>query len=238
MAGKIRDDFLAATKRAVANRAGNRCSNPTCRLLTNRPDPIHVDKFLNLGVAAHIRAASPGGPRYDATMSREQRRSAENAIWLCNTCSKVIDDSPDAFTVDGLHAWKRNAEMAASRDSKVTADHVGSAIVELEALRLEILRFSYYWQGSDPVNEWPSESSFEESSRKILKHSHSRIAAYEEQISPRISEALSLATAILGPDSAEVQNLASVSKYARTNYLSMMGCARALQNVKDVLAMR
>ncbi|WP_345963695.1 hypothetical protein ABDE16_27655 [Streptomyces sp. BRB040] len=171
-------------------------------------------------------------------MSQEQRRSAENAIWLCNTCSKVIDDSPDAFTVDGLHAWKINAEMAASRDSKVTADHVGSAIVELEALRLEILRFSYYWQSVDPAHEWPSKSSFEESTQKGLKHSQSRIVAYEEQISPRISDALSLAMAILGPDSAEVQNLASVSQYAQTNYLSMLECARALQKVKDVLAMR
>ncbi|MGW2925267.1 hypothetical protein ACWC8S_10130 [Streptomyces fungicidicus] len=171
-------------------------------------------------------------------MSREQRRSAENAIWLCSTCSKVIDDSPDAFTVDGLHAWKRNAEIAASRDSKVTSDRVGSVIVELEALRLEILRFSYYWQSSDPVNEWPSKSSFEESTQKILKHSRSRIAAYEEQISPRVSDALGLVTVILGPDSAEVRNLASASEYAQTNYLSMVDCARALQKVKDALAMR
>ncbi|MDX3587677.1 hypothetical protein [Streptomyces europaeiscabiei] len=197
-----------------------------------------MDKFLNLGVAAHIRAASPGGPRYDATMSPEQRRSAENAIWLCNTCSKVIDDSPDAFTVDGLNAWKVNAEMTASRDSKVTADHVGSAIVELEALRLEILRFSSYWQSFDPANEWPSKSPFEEVSRNIIKHSQLRIAAYEEQLSPCISDALSLAMVILGPDSTEVKNLASVSEYARTNYLSMMECARALQKVKDVLTMR
>ncbi|MEU6160410.1 hypothetical protein [Streptomyces sp. NPDC047130] len=140
--------------------------------------------------------------------------------------------------MDGLHAWKINAEMAASRDSKVTADHVGSAIVELEALRLEILRFSSYWQSFDPAHEPPLKLSFEEHSRNISRHSQLRVAAYEEQISPRISDTLSLATIILGPDGAEVRNLASVSEYARTNYLSMMECARALQKVKDVLAMR
>lgn len=233
-----RDDFSAATKKAVANRAGNRCSNPTCRLLTNRPDPAHIDKFLNLGVASHISAASPGGPRYDAVMSPERRRSAENAIWLCRTCSKVIDDSPEAFTLEGLQAWKRNAEIAASRDSKVTADHVGDLLVELEVVRVEILRFCSYWQSFDPLNEWPGKSSFEERVEKSTVHSNMRRAAYHEQLSPRISAALSAARLILGSENDEVANLEEVSMCADTNYLTMIECAKTLQEMKEVLAMR
>lgn len=233
-----RDDFSAPTKKTVANRVGNRCSNPTCRLLTNRPDPMHVDKFLNLGVAAHIRAAARGGPRYDAVMSPEERKSPENAIWLCLSCSKVIDASPDAFTVDGLLAWKRNAELVAVRDSKVTADHVGTLLVEIEAARIELLRFCSYWQSVDPLNELPSRLPFEELTEKLLQHSRLQRAAYHEDMVPRVSAVLSAVQLILGSDNEEVENLASVFEYAETNYLTMMDCARALQKVKELVAMR
>lgn len=189
-------------------------------------------------MASHIRAASPGGPRYDVSMSPDQRRSAENAIWLCLSCSKVIDASPDAFTEDGLLAWKKNAEMAAVRDSKVTSDHVGTLLVEVEAARMELLRFCSYWQSSDPSNEWPSKSSFEELSEKMTAHSNLRRAAYHEEITPRISAVLSAVKSILGPDNDEVINLTRAFECAETNYLTMFDCAKALQKTKDVLAMR
>ena len=40
---------------------------------------------------AHICAAAQGGPRYDASMTPEERKSFENGIWLCQSCSKLID---------------------------------------------------------------------------------------------------------------------------------------------------
>lgn len=55
-----RDDFSESTKRLLANRAGVRCSNPNCRQPTSgaNTDP---NKSTNIGVAAHICAAAPGG---------------------------------------------------------------------------------------------------------------------------------------------------------------------------------
>src|SRR4051812_16178668 len=43
---------------------GFRCSNPACRKPTSGPleDPA---KAINIGVAAHITAAAPDGPRYN-----------------------------------------------------------------------------------------------------------------------------------------------------------------------------
>jgi len=75
------DDFSEQVKRAVAARAGNLCSNPECRASTSGPqdDP---SKSVNLGVAAHITAASPGGPRYDPGLSPEERSSAQNGMHL------------------------------------------------------------------------------------------------------------------------------------------------------------
>ena len=76
------DDFSEPVKRNLALRAGGLCSNPECRASTSGPqdDPA---KAVNVGVAAHITAASPGGPRYDANLAPEERSSSSNGIWLC-----------------------------------------------------------------------------------------------------------------------------------------------------------
>jgi hypothetical protein len=66
-----RDDFSTKTIEALAKRVGALCSNPDCGRPTLGP---HSDPgaWTNLGVAAHIVAASPGGPRADSTMTAEQ----------------------------------------------------------------------------------------------------------------------------------------------------------------------
>ena len=87
----MRDDFAENVKRIVAERVANRCSRPDCRAATSGPQ-VDPTKSLNLGVAAHITAASPGGPRYDPTLSSEQRSSPDNAIWLCQGCAKLVDN--------------------------------------------------------------------------------------------------------------------------------------------------
>ena len=111
----MRDDFPAVTKDLLAKRVGYRCSNPSCRQPTSGPhdDPT---KTVNVGVAAHITAASPGGPRYDASLSATQRRSAENGIWLCQKCAKLVDNDPERYTLEELLRWKREAEETAIRE--------------------------------------------------------------------------------------------------------------------------
>ena len=88
---KNRDDFSPKTKRALALRVGHICSNPDCEEHTSGPTVVE-DDYSNTGVAAHICAAAPGGPRYDPLMSAEQRASASNGIWLCASCSVKIDE--------------------------------------------------------------------------------------------------------------------------------------------------
>jgi hypothetical protein len=46
-------------------------------------------------------------------MSPEQRSAADNAVWLCQTCAKLIDDDPARFAADVLRDWKRKGEAAA-----------------------------------------------------------------------------------------------------------------------------
>lgn len=56
--------------------AGDSCSNPTCRVHT-LGSAFLAENSVSIGEAAHIYAASPGGPRYSDGMSEELRRSYE-----------------------------------------------------------------------------------------------------------------------------------------------------------------
>jgi hypothetical protein len=101
-----RDEFTPKTKRAIERQARGHCSNPGCRRLT-RAATSDGKEEINIGEAAHICAAAPGGPRYDPNMTPEQRRSPENGIWLCNVDAEAVDSKDSKFTVEELREWKR-----------------------------------------------------------------------------------------------------------------------------------
>jgi hypothetical protein len=110
----MRDDFPPYIQRTLAARVGHRCSNPTCRAQTQGPRSA-PEASVNIGVAAHITAAAPRGPRYDPALSPARRRAAGNGIHLCQNCAKLIDNDPDRYSADVLQTWKRNAEAEADR---------------------------------------------------------------------------------------------------------------------------
>ncbi|HEV2804780.1 MAG TPA: hypothetical protein VGW57_07615 [Chthoniobacterales bacterium] len=112
---KTRDDFDAATKIALAERVGHRCSRPDCGQVTVGPSDESPNARSRIGVAAHIAAAAPGtgARRYDSTMSSNERRSISNGIWLCQKCAKLIDTDEIRFPAVLLHEWRRQAELRA-----------------------------------------------------------------------------------------------------------------------------
>ncbi len=115
-----RDDFSLATKETLAKRVGWRCSNPSCHKLTSGPHE-EAHKSINIGVAAHITAAAPGGKRYDVSLSSEQRKSIENGMWLCQNCGKLIDSDEHEYSVRVLLSWKREAERQAKLEVEQSA---------------------------------------------------------------------------------------------------------------------
>lgn len=96
-------------------RVAHRCSNPDCRVPTIGPGD-GSDGVAHFGKAAHITAASPGGPRYLASISSSERSSFDNGIWLCSNCATEIDAAPYSYPTELLHEWKRLAEEAARRE--------------------------------------------------------------------------------------------------------------------------
>ncbi|KAA0888082.1 hypothetical protein [Oryzomonas rubra] len=134
---KNRDDFTPDTINKLRLRVSNRCSNPSCRVTTSGPtaDPQKVN---SIGVAAHICAAAPGGPRYKASMTPAQRSHILNGIWLCASCSTDIDRDPNRFDEDTLYRWKNEAERLAREelgkklpDKKDAIDTVAAALTGL-----------------------------------------------------------------------------------------------------------
>lgn len=131
----MRDDFNQDTKLLLAHRASLVCSNPDCSASTAGPqnDPL---KALNLGVAAHITAASEGGARYDATLSSEERRSSENGIWLCQNCAKLVDNDESRFPAKLLRAWKTVREDNALHSIGKTAQRSNETEAQRKARRV------------------------------------------------------------------------------------------------------
>ncbi|MDP1786139.1 hypothetical protein [Nitrosomonas sp.] len=110
----MRDNFSAKNIRLLQTRVGHCCSNPDCRRPTIGPG-LDEDSTVNIGVASHITAASEGGPRYDWSLTTEDRRSTNNGIWLCQVCAKLIDSDVARHTTNVLKDWKRRAVERAFR---------------------------------------------------------------------------------------------------------------------------
>ena len=125
-----RDDFSRADIDRLAKRVGMRCSNPDCRRPTVGPDAD--GGTTNVGVAAHISAASPGGARYDAELTTDQRSHISNGIWLCQAHAKLIDDDELRFTVAVLREWKETAEHIAALEVRGYAVRRSSPFPDLE----------------------------------------------------------------------------------------------------------
>ena len=140
--GSARDDFPQRVIRILERRTGAACSNPECGRPTSGPGQ-ESGTVINIGVAAHITAAASEGPRYEKALTPEQRRSFENGIWLCQTCSKLIDSDVPRYPAETLRQWKKRAEDGAFASiSSQPGGRFGlvRALLELDDEDRELLR--------------------------------------------------------------------------------------------------
>lgn len=135
MAGQ-RDDFPAAIKGALAARASYRCS--ICGHATAGPSDESPIATSSIGTAAHICAASPGGRRYDETMTPEVRAGIGNGIWLCANHGRFVDTDAVTYTVEVLHRYKAEHE-ASCKQAVGFNDSAGRPGGHLVALGPEII---------------------------------------------------------------------------------------------------
>src|ERR1019366_8599186 len=111
-----RDDFLEQTKRWVGLRAGHQCSFTGCTQRTVGPSFESPTGITNVGDAAHICAAAPGGRRYVESMSPEERSHINNAIWCCALHARLIDRDKTVYTIEVLRQMKHDREAASAEE--------------------------------------------------------------------------------------------------------------------------
>ncbi|SHO63571.1 hypothetical protein SAMN02745172_01437 [Pseudoxanthobacter soli DSM 19599] len=156
---KSRDDFSPATKRAIERQARGHCSNPACRRLTHAATSDGAGE-INIGQASHICAASPGGPRYDAQMTTDERAAADNGIWLCDVHGRAVDAKDSIFTVDVLRRWKRQTNKDSWRSvmhnvpygpdmQAPTPDDLGRRLRAAASADLAVFRRTPKWPGTN-----------------------------------------------------------------------------------------
>lgn len=121
-----RAEFPRSVRTIIAERAGYQCSVLNCGRLTIGPSP-NGGNVLRTGMAAHIYAATPGGPRGTGGLSAEERSAPENGIWCCYTHGKAIDSDPVGIhSAAQLRAWKRLHEARKSAEvTGITSDNYG-----------------------------------------------------------------------------------------------------------------
>lgn len=128
-----REDFKAKVKATLALRAAHFCSNPRCLKLTIGP---HSDpkKSLKSGHAAHIHAASKGGPRYDPSQTVTERTSIENGLWLCRECGIIVDGDESNHTPEQLRRWRSDHEIMMT---EIRTEGYSSSLALLQSGRME-----------------------------------------------------------------------------------------------------
>lgn len=110
------NDFTESTRRKLRDRVANLCLNPECRKNTVAANLETIDNRTVIGEAAHICAASSGGPRFNDEMTAKDITSFNNGIWLCSICHRIIDREPKTYPVEMLISWKVSAEEHTSKN--------------------------------------------------------------------------------------------------------------------------
>lgn len=245
----MRDGFSNTTRLNIARRAGFKCSCPICRKPTTRPSSTNVEKGLTLGDAAHITAASPGGTRYNPSMTPEQRKSAVNGIWLCKDCAYKIDHEPEAYSVETLTTWKKIAEQKAARESAVRQDNIQLIINEIDNVTKKINNFLDRWMRKDPdyqymfkshVGKTEEERHAEWLNNCKLSYEYSRkmSRAYVKTIAPDIQDILIKCREVFGESDECIKKSFEALDASSVNRIGMEHMVYALQELKSTLVLK
>ena len=121
----------------LALRSGNTCAYPACgKELTL--DSLHPDDDSKvIGKAAHIAAASAGGPRFDPQMTDRQRSSIENLLFLCGDHHDAVDSQLSHHTTEFLLNAKTAHEKLVRRTVRSSLGLIGFQELESVCTSLE-----------------------------------------------------------------------------------------------------
>lgn len=102
------------------------------------------------------------------------------------------------------------------------------------------MSFIARWEASDPsmFTTRVERQDWEAYTQSILKYSVERRNAYQREVSPIVTAALTRCRAVLGESDPVLQNTEREAVAAPTNYISMRMFADELQRLRSVLELR
>lgn len=97
--------YKPSTVRRLDTLSANQCAYPNCEKKLIAEDGVSI-----ISKICHISAASKNGPRYDESMTDDDRRSFDNLILLCDEHHVMVDnkDNESKYSVSLLKEWKTN----------------------------------------------------------------------------------------------------------------------------------
>ncbi|KZM78204.1 HNH endonuclease [Cellulosimicrobium sp. I38E] len=150
-----------ADRKALWVQSGNACAFPDCRRsLFEVEDEVSGSPLIGAGIVvgeeAHIRAQSPGGPRYDPDYPNVD--SYANLVLLCPTHHTIIDKSePENWPVKRLEKLKTDHEMWVRGRRSAAAERTSKTeiLVAADVQRIEDHLFArwpaVHWQLNRPI---------------------------------------------------------------------------------------
>lgn len=124
-------DPLESQVRILFGKAAGQCSYPDCGRNLVAPSRARGDLPRNTAKIGHITAASPGGPRYDASLTVDERRSEPNLILLCGGCHDAVDGQLSHHTVEWLLDVKAKHEAKIDRGYRYSIGAIGFGHLEI-----------------------------------------------------------------------------------------------------------
>ncbi len=107
-------------QKALAITSGNLCAFPDCNRSLIREEANGASVII--GEIAHIVGDSRQGPRGRSSLTDTERNKADNLLYLCESCHKLIDKHPMVYSVGVLRQIKRDHEERIKTLSGRTAD--------------------------------------------------------------------------------------------------------------------
>ncbi len=130
--------------------SGNRCAYPDCS------NPIFEDDGQLTGECCHIKAFSPGGPRYDASQTDEERNGVDNLMLMCSRHHAIVDKNVDRYPVEMLQEYKQMHEEKYSAETLRLTE---------EQLRYLQMSSKSFWKRIDEIDQ--AEKEFADLKMKV-----------------------------------------------------------------------
>lgn len=164
-----RDNFSKNTIDILAKRVSYICSNPTCKKITVGSNNID-NKSTVIGVAAHITAAASGGPRFNESLTAEQRSNINNGIWLCSNCASLIDKDANKYSVEILNEWKILAEKNSAQSLKgyMRNNITGTPFLEVDLININSGRYNQGYSDNNPTDTIDGTSFYSSTNKPII----------------------------------------------------------------------